>query len=128
MDWQIYLAKAHNSLRTAQQAYEQGDVDSYVSRAYFAVLHSESAALVQLTPFRQDRWGRDRVQAECHRRLIQEWKLFAASLRCTHKISLAVDISRTTKINMSVSKRPTVPAQSDRIEMVSAIADVLEVS
>jgi uncharacterized protein (UPF0332 family) len=55
MDWQISLAKARNNLRTAQLAYESGDSDSCVSRAYFAVFHMEIAALVKLTPFRQDR-------------------------------------------------------------------------
>jgi uncharacterized protein (UPF0332 family) len=80
-----YLSgKARNNLRTAQHAYEQGDFDSCVSRAYFAVFHVEIAALVKLTPFRQERWGHDRVQAEFNRRLIHQRKLFSASLRFIH--------------------------------------------
>jgi uncharacterized protein (UPF0332 family) len=84
MDWQVYLAKARNNLRTAQSAYAQGDFDSCASRAYFAVFHGEIAALVKLTEFRQDRWGHDRVQEEFNRRLIRARKLFPASLRSTH--------------------------------------------
>src|SRR5262245_5541057 len=44
MDWQVYLTKARNNLRTAQSAYEEGDFDSCASRAYFAVFHVEIAA------------------------------------------------------------------------------------
>lgn len=84
MDWQVYLAKARNNLRTAQSAYAQGDFDSCASRAYFAVFHGEIAALVKLTEFRQDRWGHDRVQEEFNRRLIRARKIFPASLRSTH--------------------------------------------
>jgi uncharacterized protein (UPF0332 family) len=125
MDWQIYLAKARNSLRTAQQAYEQGDVDSCVSRAYFAVFHSEIAALVKLTPFRQDRWGHDRVQAEFNRRFIQERKLFAASLRFTHNDLIGrrhIADYKSQHVGLQAAERCLRKA----IEMVSAIADVLE--
>ena len=67
MAWAIYLVKARNNLCTVQHAYAQGDFDSCVSRAYFAVFHVEIAAVVQLTSFRQERWGHDRVQAEFNR-------------------------------------------------------------
>lgn len=55
--WRVHLRKAQNSLRTAQRAYEGQDVDSCARRAYFAVFHSEIAALLKLTAFRQERWG-----------------------------------------------------------------------
>jgi len=84
MPWQIYLAKARSSLRTAQTAYAQGDFDSCASRAYFAVFQAEIAALIKLTEFRQAQWRHDRVQAEFNRRLILARKLFSASLRSTH--------------------------------------------
>jgi len=84
MDWQVYLAKARNSLRTAQSAYAQGDFDSCASRAYFAVFQAEVAALIKLTEFRQDQWRHDRVQEEFNRRLIQARKVFPASLRSIH--------------------------------------------
>lgn len=84
MDWRVYLAKARNNLHTAQSAYEQGDFDSRASRAYFAVFHVEIAALVNLTEFRQDRWGHDQIQAEFNRRLIHSRKLFSSSLRFIH--------------------------------------------
>jgi uncharacterized protein (UPF0332 family) len=84
MTWQVYLAKARDSLRTAQSAYEQGDSDSCASRAYFAVFQAEIAALIKLTEFRQEQWGHERVQAEFNQRLIQARKGFPASLRSIH--------------------------------------------
>ena len=84
MAWQVYLAKARSSLRTAQSAYEQGDSDSCASRAYFAVFQAEIAALIKLTEFRQEQWRHERVQAEFNRRLIQARKVFPASLRSIH--------------------------------------------
>ena len=84
MDWQTYLAKAKNSLATAQHAYEQRDFDSCTSRAYFAVFQAEIAALIKLTEFRQEQWRHERVQAEFNQRLIQARKVFPASLRSTH--------------------------------------------
>ena len=84
MSWHVYLAKARNSPRTAQSAYEQRDFDSCVSRAYFAVFQAEIAALIKLTEFRQNQWGHDRVQEEFNRRLIRARKLFPASLRSIH--------------------------------------------
>lgn len=84
MEWQVYLAKAKNSLRTAQSTYAQGDFDSCASRAYFAVLQAEIAALLKLTEFRPEQWRHDRVQEEFNRRLIQARKVFPASLRSIH--------------------------------------------
>ena len=74
MNGQVYLTKAKKSLRTAQSAYDQGDFDSCVSRAYYAVFQVAIAALVKLTDFQQDRWGHDRVQEEFNRRLIRSRK------------------------------------------------------
>ena len=62
MDPQVYLTKARNSLRTARNAYEQRDFDSCASRAYFAVLQAEIAALIKLTEFRV------RMAEECLRK------------------------------------------------------------
>jgi uncharacterized protein (UPF0332 family) len=84
MTWQVYLAKARDSLRTAQSAYEQGDSDSCASRAYFAVFQAEIAALIKLTEFRQEQWRHERVQAEFNQRLIQARKVFPASVRSIH--------------------------------------------
>jgi uncharacterized protein (UPF0332 family) len=84
MTWQVYLAKARNSLRTAQSAYEQGDSDSCASRAYFAVFQAEIAALIKLTEFRQEQWRHERVQAEFNQRLIQARKVFPVSVRSIH--------------------------------------------
>jgi uncharacterized protein (UPF0332 family) len=84
MAWQVYLAKARSSLRTAQSAYQQGDFDSCASRAYFAVFQAEIAALIKPTELRQEEWRHERVQAEFNRRLIQSRKVFPASLRSIH--------------------------------------------
>jgi uncharacterized protein (UPF0332 family) len=84
MSWHVYLVKAKNSLGTAQRAYRQVDFDSCASRAYFAVLQAEIAALIKLTEFRQEQWGHDRVQEEFNRRLIRARKLFPALLRSIH--------------------------------------------
>jgi uncharacterized protein (UPF0332 family) len=96
-----------------------------VSRAYFAVFHSEIAALVKLTPFQQDRWGHDRVQAEFNRRLIQERKLFAASLRFTHNDLIGrrhIADYKDQHVGLQAADRCLRKA----IAMVSTIADVLE--
>jgi len=84
MDWRVFLTKAGNSLRIAQNAYDQGDCDSCASRAYFAVFQVEVAALIKLTEFRPERWEHDQVQAEFNRRLIRARKLFPSSLRFIH--------------------------------------------
>ena len=125
MAWAIYLAKARHNLRTARHAYEQGDGDSCVSRAYVAVLHVEIAALVKLTPFRQERWGHDRVQAEFHRRLIHAQKQFSASLRFIHtdligRRHMADDTAQ------HVSARAAARCLRQATEMVATIATVLE--
>jgi len=125
MDEAVYLVKARNNLRTAQHAYEQGDFDSCVSRAYFAVFHVEIAALLQLTSFRQERWGHDRVQAEFNRRLIHEQKRFSAALRFIHN-DLIGRRHMADYTNQHVSARAAERCLRKATEMVSTIAAVLE--
>jgi len=125
MDWQVYLAKARNNLRTAQSAYEQGDFDSCVSRAYFAVFHVEIAALVKLTEFRQDRWGHDSVQGEFNRRLIRSRHLFPSSLRFIHNDLIGRRHIADYK-DQHVSARTAERCLEKAAEMVSIIAGVLE--
>jgi len=124
MDWWVYLAKARNSLRTAQSAFERGDCDSCASRAYFAVFHAEIAALLKLTEFRQNRWGHDQVQAEFNRRLIRSRKLFPASLRLIHN-----DLMGRRHIadytDQYVSIRTAERCLSKAAEMVATIAGAL---
>jgi uncharacterized protein (UPF0332 family) len=125
MDWQLYLSKARHNLQTAQLAYDHDDFDSCVSRAYFAVLQIEIAALLMLTSFRQDRWGHDRVQAEFNRRLIRDQKVFSASLRFVHNDL----IGRRHTADYSaqhVSARAAERCLRKATEMVSSIAEVLE--
>lgn len=125
MDWQVYLEKARNDLRTAQSTFAQGDFDSCASRAYFAVFHAEIAALLKLTEFRQDRWGHDHVQAEFNRRLIRSRKLFPASLRLIHNDLIGIrHIADYTA--QSVSARTAERCLRKAGEMLDAIGRVME--
>ena len=125
MDWQVYLTKARNNLRTAQSAYDQGDFDSSASRAYYAVFHTEIAALVKLTEFRQDRWGHDRVQEEFNRRLIRSRRLFHSSLRFIHNDLIGRRHIADYK-DQHLSARTAERCLKHAIEMVATIAVVLE--
>ena len=150
MDWQAYLAKARNSLRTAQTAYEEGNVlicpigvldtnvrerklghyheegdfDSCASRAYFAVFQGEIAALIKLTEFRQEQWGHDRVQEEFNRRLIRARKLFPSSLRSIHN-----DLTGRRRLADYTDQYTSVRTAEDCLrkaaEMITTIAGVL---
>jgi len=126
MAWQVYLAKARNTLGTAQQAYAQGDYDSCVSRAYFAVFQGEIAALIRHTEFRQERWGHDRVQEEFNRRLIRSRKLFPVALQSIHNdlIGQRHIADYTARF---ISARTAERCLRKAAEMVTTIAGALEV-
>ena len=124
MSWHVYLAKAKNSFGTAQHAYEQRDFDSCASRAYFAVLQAEIAALIKLTEFRQDQWGHDRVQEEFNRRLIRGRKLFPASLRSIHN-DLLGRRRLADYTDQSISVRMSEECLRKAAVMVRTIAGVL---
>ena len=124
MSWQVYLAKARNSLRTAQSAYEQRDFDSCASRAYFAVLQAEIGALIKLTEFRQEQWGHDRVQEEFNRRLIRARKVFPASLRSIHN-DLIGRRRLADYTDQHISVRIAEECLRKAAEMVSTITGVL---
>ena len=47
MEWQAHLEKAWSNLRVAEMAASAGEHDSAVSRAYYAILHAEIAALLK---------------------------------------------------------------------------------
>jgi uncharacterized protein (UPF0332 family) len=125
MDWQIYLAKAKNGLRTAQSAHAQGDFDSCASRAYFAVFHGEIAALIKLTEFRQVQWRHDRVQEEFNRRLIQARKVFPASLRSIHD-DLIGRRHLADYADQHVGARLAEQCLRRAVEMLTAIERVVE--
>ena len=82
--WEVYLEKAQSNLRVAEMAWNAGEYDPAVSRAYYAVLQAEIAALLKLTDFRPRQWGHDRVPAEFNRRLIHRQKVFPMALRFLH--------------------------------------------
>jgi uncharacterized protein (UPF0332 family) len=125
MAWQVYLAKARNTLRTAQSAYAQRDYDSCTSRAYFAVFQGEIAALIKLTEFRQERWGHDRVQEEFNRRLIRARKLFPVVLQSVHN-DLIGQRHIADYTAQSISARTAERCLRKAAEMVTTIAGVLE--
>jgi uncharacterized protein (UPF0332 family) len=125
MSWQVYLAKARNSLRTAQSAYEQGDFDSCASRAYFALFQAEIAALIKLTEFRQVQWRHDRVQAEFNRRLILARKLFPASLRSIHYDLIGIRHTADYS-DQVISARTAEQSLRKAEEMLTNISRVLE--
>jgi uncharacterized protein (UPF0332 family) len=124
MDWAIQLAKARANLHTAPHAYAQGDVDSCVSRAYVAVLHGEIAALVKRPPFRQERWGHDRVQAECNRRLRHDQTRLSAALRLMHN-DLIGRRHMTDATAPQGSARAAARCLRNATALVSTIATVL---
>ncbi|SRR6266478_104429 len=51
-EWEIYLAKAEESLRVAQSAKDRGQTNSAANRAYYTAYLAEFAALAKLAPFR----------------------------------------------------------------------------
>jgi uncharacterized protein (UPF0332 family) len=125
MAWQVYLAKARNTLRTAQSAYAQGDYDSCASRAYVTVFHGEVVALIKLTEFHQERWGHDRVQEEFNRRLIRARKLFPMVLQSIHN-NLIGQKHIADYTAQAIGARTAERCLRKAAEMVTAIAGVLE--
>jgi uncharacterized protein (UPF0332 family) len=123
MDWTIDLSKARNNIHTAQLAYDHGDFDSCVSRAYFAVFQVDIAALIKLTSFRQERWGHDRVQAEFNRRLIRDQKRFSASMRFVQN-DLMGRRHTADDSPQHVSSRAAERCLSKAADRVSSIAEV----
>lgn len=121
----MYLKKAQNSLRTARTAYDMGDFDSCVSRAYFAVFQIEIAALLKLTEFRLERWEHDQVQAEFNRRLIRARKIFPSSLRFIHNDLIGRRHIADYK-EQSIGARTAERCVKHAAEMVTTIANVLE--
>ena len=89
------------------------------------MLHVEIAALVKLTPFRQARWGHDRVQAEFNRRLIHNQKRFPAALRFIHN-DLIGRRHMADYAAQHVSARAAERCLRQATEMVATIATVLE--
>ena len=89
------------------------------------MFHGEIAALVKLTPFRQEHWGHDRVQAESNRRLIHEQKRFSAALRFIHN-DLIGRRHMADYTAQHVSGRAAARCLRKATEMVSTIAAVLE--
>ena len=124
MEWQAYLEKAESNLRVAEMALRAGEYDPAVSRAYYAILHAEIAALIKLTDFHPRQWGHDRVQAEFNRRLVHAQKIFPTGLRFIHSDLLGrrhIADYEEERLGKVVTERCVRKAQ----DMVSAIARTL---
>jgi hypothetical protein len=102
----------------------RGILTPCASRAYFAVLQAEIAALIKLTEFRRDQWGHDRVQEEFNRRLIRARKLFPASLRSIHN-DLLGRRRLADYTDQSISVRMSEECLRKAAVMVRTIAGVL---
>jgi uncharacterized protein (UPF0332 family) len=125
MEWQAHLEKSWSNLRVAEMAASAGEYDPAVSRAYYAVLHAEIAALLKMTDFRPRHWGHDRVQAEFNRRLIHAQKVFPTRLRFMHSDLLGrrhIADYEAEGIGQAVAERCVHKAR----DMISTIARVLE--
>jgi uncharacterized protein (UPF0332 family) len=125
MEGQAYLEKARSNLRVAELAYDAGEYDPAVSRAYYAVFHAEIAALLKLTDFHPPRWDHDRVQAEFNRRLIHARKVFSTALRFIHNDMLGrrhIADYEEERLGQVVAERCVRKARN----MVSVIARTLE--
>lgn len=106
-------------------AVSAGEYDPAVSRAYYAVLHAEIAALLNMTDFRPRQWSHDRVQAEFNRRLIHAQKVFPTRLRSIHSDLLGrrhIADYEAERIGHVVAERSARKAR----DMVSTIARTLE--
>jgi len=125
MAWQAYLEKAQSNLRVAELAYSAGEYNPAVSRAYYAVLHAEIAALLKLTDFRPRQWGHGRVQAEFNRRLIHRQKVFPTGFRFVHSDLIGrrhIADYEAERLGQMVAERCVRKAQ----EMVTVIARTLK--
>lgn len=125
MAWQAYLETAQSNLRVAEMAYSAGEYDPAVSRAYYAVLHAEIAALLKLTDFRPRQWGHDHVPAEFNRRMIHRQKVFPTGFRFVHSDLLGrrhIADYEAERLGQVVAERCVRKAQ----EMVAAIARTLK--
>lgn len=77
-EWEIYLAKAEESLRVAQSAKDRGQTNSAANRAYYAAYLAEYAALAKLAPFRVSPTGgtHKTVVEAFNARLVKKKKIF----------------------------------------------------
>ena len=78
----VYLAKARESLETAESEFEHGRYNSYANRCYFSCFQAAIAALLdEGIRASGSQWSHEFVQAEFNGKLIYRRKRFGANLR-----------------------------------------------
>ena len=77
----VYLAKATESLLTAESEFAHGRYNSCANRCYYASFQAAIAALLREGVVTSEQWKHDFVQAQFVGLLINRRKLYAASLR-----------------------------------------------
>src|SRR5438876_10081992 len=92
-DIMIYLAKATESLLTAESEFANGRYNNCANRCYYACFQAAIAALLRagIAPSRgRGQWGHDFVQGEFVGILVNRRKLYPAELRDTLALILKV--------------------------------------
>jgi uncharacterized protein (UPF0332 family) len=80
-DAAIYLAKAAESLLTAESEFINGRYNSCANRCYYACFQAAVAALIQEGIRPRERWGHAFVQGQFVGQLIERRKRFRSDLR-----------------------------------------------
>lgn len=91
--YEIFLAKAVESLAGAESEYANGRYNNCANRCYYACFQAAVAALTGagVRPTREpSRWGHAFVQAQFIGHLINRRKIYSADLRTTLRDSLAL--------------------------------------
>ena len=84
MTVRVFLAKAEESLASAENDFASGRYNSCANRCYYACFNAARAALLWagITPRGPNAaWGHAYIQAEFARQLIERRKVYPASLR-----------------------------------------------
>jgi len=80
-DITIYLAKAEESLRTAESEFANGRYNSCANRCYYACFQSAIAALLAEGIRASGQWSHEFVQGQFVGRLINQRHLYETQLR-----------------------------------------------
>ena len=80
-DASLYLAKAVESLHTAESEFANGRYNSCANRCYYACFQAAIAALIRDRIRPHGNWGHDFVQGQFVGQLINRRKRYSADLR-----------------------------------------------
>jgi uncharacterized protein (UPF0332 family) len=82
-DSAIYLAKAAESLQTAESEFINGRYNSCANRCYYACFQAAITALIREGIQPRGKWSHDSVQAQFSGQLINRRKRYSADMRRT---------------------------------------------